>query len=101
MQNHEKISFILNELITNYNTSSIQEVFSNEYIVHTSKKDYQGHKIIIKWTKDLHNFLADLKIVKIQFLVNRRIHRMEKNLTWKNKTFKEQKLKTRQIHSMG
>ncbi|MCW7457436.1 ester cyclase [Leptospira bandrabouensis] len=67
--NNEKISFVLNELITNHSTTSIQEVFSNEYIVHTSKKDYQGHKIIIKWAKDLHNFFADLKIVKIQFLV--------------------------------
>ncbi|TGN05164.1 SnoaL-like polyketide cyclase [Leptospira bandrabouensis] len=67
--NQEKISYILNELITNHNTKSIQEVFSSEYIVHTSKKDYKGHKIIIKWAKNLHDFLSDLKIVKIQFLV--------------------------------
>ncbi|MCW7488436.1 hypothetical protein [Leptospira meyeri] len=60
IENQEKILFILNELITNQNTISIKDVFSNEYIVHTSKKDYKGHKIIIKWAKDLHNFFDNL-----------------------------------------
>ncbi|EKJ87179.1 hypothetical protein [Leptospira meyeri] len=78
IENQEKILFILNELITNHNTISIKDVFSNEYIVHTSKKDYKGYKIIIKWAKDLHNFLDNLKIVKIQFLVQ-----TEEFIVWK------------------
>ncbi|TGL15111.1 ester cyclase [Leptospira meyeri] len=78
IENQEKISFILKELITNHSITSIQDVFSNEYIVHTSKKDYKGHKIIIKWAKDLHNFFDNLKIVKIQFLVQ-----TEEFIVWK------------------
>ncbi|TGM52555.1 ester cyclase [Leptospira vanthielii] len=69
MENQKKIEFILNELIVNHKTSEIPKYFSNDYVVHTSKKDYSGHKIIIKWSKDLHNFFSDLKVVKIQFLV--------------------------------
>ncbi|PKA13618.1 SnoaL-like polyketide cyclase [Leptospira meyeri] len=78
IENQEKISFILKELITNHNIKSIQDVFSNEYIVHTSKKDYKGHKIIIKWAKDLHKFFDNLKIFKIQFLVQ-----TEEFIVWK------------------
>ncbi|EMY70303.1 ester cyclase [Leptospira vanthielii] len=69
MENQKKIEFILNELIANHKTSEIPKYFSKDYVVHTSKKDYSGHKIIIKWSKDLHNFFSDLKVVKIQFLV--------------------------------
>ncbi|EMY62781.1 ester cyclase [Leptospira terpstrae] len=69
MENKKKIEYILNELISNQNTSDIPKFFSNNYVVHTSKKDYLGHKIIIKWSKDLHNFFSDLKVIKIQFLV--------------------------------
>ncbi|MDZ4728284.1 MAG: ester cyclase [Leptospira sp.] len=69
MDNDKKIEFILRELIDKNDTSQIPNVFSKEYIVHTSKKDYHGHKIIVKWIKDLNNFFSDLKVVKIQFLV--------------------------------
>ena len=69
MQNFEKIEFILKELIHKNNFEPIPEVFSAKYIVHTSKKDYSGHSIIKRWVRDLNQFFYDLKIVKIQFLV--------------------------------
>jgi len=69
MENHKKIEFILRELIDKNDPSGIPTVFGESYIVHTSKKDYFGHKIIIRWIKDLNRFFSDLKVVKIQFLV--------------------------------
>lgn len=69
MENQKKIEFILNELIVNHNIFEIPKYFLKDYVVHTSKKDYRGHKIIEKWSKDLHNFFSDLKVLKIQFLL--------------------------------
>ncbi|MBM9498980.1 ester cyclase [Leptospira sp. 201903071] len=78
MKNTEKIEYILKELIQNNNPNSIQGAFARNYIVHTSKKDYKGHEIIKRWLRDLNKYFYDLKIVKIQFLVQ-----TEEVVVWK------------------
>ncbi len=78
MEKEEKIEFILKELINKNNISEIPNFFSKNYIVHTSKKDFFGHKIIVRWVKDLNNFLSDLKVIKIQFLVE-----TDESIAWK------------------
>lgn len=69
MDNDKKIEFILRELIEKNDPSEIATVFSKNYIVHTSNKDFLGHKIILRWMKDLNQFFSNLKVVKVQFLV--------------------------------
>jgi hypothetical protein len=69
MDNDQKIELILRALIEKNDLSEIPTFFSKDYLVHTSKKDYLGHKIIIRWVRDLNQFLSNLKVVKIQFIV--------------------------------
>ncbi|MGV3667309.1 MAG: ester cyclase [Leptospira bouyouniensis] len=68
MNHRESIEFILKELFTNPKTTAISDVFSSDYIAHTSKRNYTGIKIVSNWIKNLNQFLSDLKITKLEFI---------------------------------
>ncbi len=78
MMHQEKIKFVLTELIEKRNLDAVEEVFSPDYTVHMSKKDYLGYNCIKKWVKDLNKYLTDLKVVNIEFL-----HQNDDVIVWK------------------
>ena len=93
MNHKARIELILNELFTNPKTTSIPEVFSADYIAHTSQKDYVGLKIVSRWIKNLNDFLSDLKVTKLEFIYeNQDIVVWKRTIKGKIKPSKNKKL---------
>ncbi|EOQ89667.1 SnoaL-like polyketide cyclase [Leptospira yanagawae serovar Saopaulo str. Sao Paulo = ATCC 700523] len=78
MDHKQRITSILHELFSNPKTKVIPEYFSSKYIAHTSKKTYNGLKIVSQWIQNLNSFLSDLKIVNLEF-----IHETDDTVVWK------------------
>ncbi|XDD46550.1 ester cyclase [Leptospira sp. WS39.C2] len=68
MKHRDTIEYILKELFTDPKTTAISDVFSSDYIAHTSKKNFTGLKVVSKWIKNLNQFLSDLRITKLEFI---------------------------------
>ena len=68
MNNQSKIEYALNQLIKGDSFADIGEVFSSDYLAHTGDKQYRGHAIIRKWSKELRSTFSNLKVSNLIFL---------------------------------
>lgn len=69
MNKQEKIKSAINKLVEQGNLDVIDEVFSTSYVAHAGDKDYKGHEFIKKYAEELKTALPDVKVVKVNFLV--------------------------------
>lgn len=46
----------------------LSKYFSEQYIAHSGSRIYQGHEFLIKWTKQFHKALSEVKIIVIMIL---------------------------------
>ena len=63
MNNQSKIKYALNELIKGSPFNDIGEIFSKDYLSHVGEKQYRGHAIIKKWSKELNSTFSNLKVI--------------------------------------
>ena len=69
MNNQSKIEYALNELIKGDSFADIGDIFSKSYLAHTGDKQYRGHAIIKKWSKELNSTFSNLKVSNLIFLI--------------------------------
>jgi len=67
MNKEEKIKIANKELIELGNIDVIAETFTTDYVAHNSRKDYEGHSFIKRWTKQLRTAIPDIRVVKVEF----------------------------------
>jgi len=67
MNNQSKIKYALNELIKGSPFNDIGEIFSKDYLSHVGEKQYRGHAIIKKWSKELNSTFSNLKVSNLIF----------------------------------
>ncbi len=68
MNKINQINTALEQLFEAGNINIVENVFSENYLVHHGDKTYSGHDFIKKFTKQLRKALPDLKILKVEFL---------------------------------
>lgn len=69
MNKQEKIKSVITKLVEQGNLDVIDEVFSTSYVAHFGDKDYKGREFIKKYLEELKTALPDVKVVKVDFLV--------------------------------
>lgn len=67
MKKKEILALANEELLQKRNLNIITELFSPDYIVHSSDKEYKGHEFIKRWAKQILKAFSDIRIVKIEF----------------------------------
>ena len=67
MNKEEKIKIANKELIELGNIDVIAETFTTDYVAHNSRKDYEGHSFIKRWSKQLRIAIPDIRVVKVEF----------------------------------
>lgn len=72
-----QIKLIVDQLIVNGNYDILESVYSTDYVAHAGEKSYRGHKFIKQFTKQVRKAIPDIKIEKIEVLLQ-----TESVLTW-------------------
>ncbi|MGE5355060.1 MAG: ester cyclase [Deltaproteobacteria bacterium] len=80
MARTEQIKNIAIQLISEGNLNIVDTYFSADYIAHAGEKTYNGHKFIMKFSKQLRTAIPDIKIVNIEIL-----SQTEEMITWQRK----------------
>ncbi len=65
MNKVDHIKFAVKELFVQGNLEVVGEVFATNYVAHAGDKKYQGHDFVIKWTKQIHHAIHDIRIVDL------------------------------------
>ena len=68
MNKINQINTALEQLFEAGNINIVENVFSENYLVHHGDKTNSGHDFIKKFTRQLRKALPDLKIIKVEIL---------------------------------
>lgn len=69
MKKEEKIKFANKEIIELGNLDVIADIFTKNYTVHTTNKDYKGHDFIKRWAKQIRTAIPDIRLLAINFYI--------------------------------
>ena len=73
----EQIKRAMDQLVGQGNLDVVEEIFSAGYTAHAGDKDYNGHKFLKRFAKQLRLAIPDIQILKIEFLAQE-----DQTITW-------------------
>jgi len=73
----ERIKFANEELFGKGNLDVVDEIFSDNYVVHAGNKDYEGHEIIKRFIGQLRSAIPDIRVEEVSLL-----SQVDETITW-------------------
>ncbi len=71
MNKQGEIRHALDKLIGQGNLEVIGTLFTENYVAYAGSRHYQGHTFLKRWTKELRFAIPNLKVQKVEFLVQK------------------------------